>query len=368
MKIDIVAAARPNFMKIAPLWHALRQEPWANTRIIHTGQHYDRAMSDVFFEELGLPAPSVNLGIGSGSHGQQTGRVLEAFEACLLANKPDLVVVVGDVNATPAAAMAAVKLGIPTAHLEAGLRSFDRGMPEEINRLITDAICDQLWTPSEDADDHLLSEGVLPSRIHRVGNIMIDTLEMLLPAIRANDALDQYQLKEKEYALVTLHRPSNVDNAESLNMLCDCLGTCAKRLPLLFPLHPRTKAALDRFGFSQRLESLARVQLIPPQPYVSFMNLLYSSKAVITDSGGIQEETSYLGIPCLTLRNNTERPVTITQGTNKLVNIETVVAAFDSALRNEVIRPTIPLWDGKTAGRIVALLKDGNIPSTTINY
>ena len=271
--IDLVAAARPNFMKIAPLWHALAKRPWARARVIHTGQHYDYAMSQVFFEELGLPTPYANLGVGSGSHGQQTGRVLEAYEAHLVKDAPDLVVVVGDVNATPAAALAAVKLHIPTAHLEAGLRSFDRTMPEEINRLVTDTICDHLWTPSEDADMNLASEGIPGTRVTRVGNIMIDTLLMLLPRIQKEDILEKLGLWGKGYAVVTLHRPSNVDSQESLKLLCELLLQAAQKIPLVFPLHPRTRARLEEYGLMNALSGKEAIRLLEPQPYCAFMSV-----------------------------------------------------------------------------------------------
>ena len=351
--IDLVAAARPNFMKIAPLWHALAKRPWARARVIHTGQHYDYAMSQVFFEELGLPTPYANLGVGSGSHGQQTGRVLEAFEAHLVKERPDLVVVVGDVNATPAAALAAVKLHIPTAHLEAGLRSFDRSMPEEINRLVTDTVCDHLWTPSEDADMHLASEGISGARVTRVGNIMIDTLLMLLPHIQKEDILERLGLLGKEYAVVTLHRPSNVDSHESLKVLCELLLKAAQKIPLLFPLHPRTRARLEEYGLMDALAGEKTLRILEPQPYCAFMRLVSGSSVVITDSGGVQEETSYLGIPCLTLRDNTERPITLSLGTNRLVRKDTLLSEIDRALESPRSKSSIPLWDGKTAERVV---------------
>ena len=351
--IDLVAAARPNFMKIAPLWHALQKRPWARARVIHTGQHYDYAMSQVFFEELGLPTPYANLGVGSGSHGQQTGRVLEAFEAHLVKERPDLVVVVGDVNATPAAALAAVKLHIPTAHLEAGLRSFDRSMPEEINRLVTDTVCDHLWTPSEDADMHLASEGISGARVTRVGNIMIDTLLMLLPRIQKDDILERLGLLGKEYAVVTLHRPSNVDSQESLKLLCELLLKAAQKIPLVFPLHPRTRARLEEYGLMDALAGEKALRILEPQPYCAFMRLVSGSSVVITDSGGVQEETSYLGIPCLTLRDNTERPITLSLGTNRLVRKDTLLSEIDRALESPRSKSSIPLWDGKTAERVV---------------
>ena len=339
-------------MKIAPLWHALAAEPWAEARIIHTGQHYDFAMSEVFFRELGLPAPHVNLGVGSGTHGQQTGRVLEAYEAHLLHDRPDLVLVVGDVNATPAAALAAVKFGIPVAHLEAGLRSFDRSMPEEINRRMTDAICDFLWTPSEDADAHLLAEGIPQERITRVGNIMIDTLLMLRPYIDANPILQAVGLAERSYGVVTLHRPSNVDSKEQLKTVREVLQTCAADLPLVFPVHPRTRVRMEAFGLLDAL-CTERVYLLDPQPYTTFMRLVSCSKVVITDSGGVQEETSCLGIPCLTLRENTERPITVSLGTNQLVTLNQLYTCFREALKQEICPHIIPLWDGMAAHRVV---------------
>lgn len=352
-RIELVAAARPNFMKIAPLWFAFSSQPWADVRIIHTGQHYDFEMSDVFFAEFGLPEPHVNLGIGGGTHGQQTGRVLEAYEAHLLEQRPDLVIVVGDVNATPAAALAAVKLGIPVAHLEAGLRSFDRTMPEETNRVITDAICDILWTPSEDADLNLRKAGVPDNKIERVGNIMIDTLVMLRKRIDENTILAELGLTEKSYATVTLHRPSNVDNQEQLAVIVAQLQKCASILPLVFPVHPRTRASLEKFGLWDALQANTQITLLGPLPYLAFMRLVTASRAVITDSGGVQEETSYLGIPCLTLRENTERPVTITLGTNRLIQPVALAGKLEKALSVKTAPAMIPLWDGKTAQRVV---------------
>ena len=360
LKIDLVAAARPNFMKIAPLWHALSKEKWAKVRIIHTGQHYDHTMSTVFFEELGLPSPHINLEIGSGTHGQQTGRVLEAYENLLLTQeKPDLVIVVGDVNATPAATMAAVKLGIRVAHLEAGLRSFDRSMPEEINRLVTDSICDELWTPSPDADENLLKEGIAPTRIKRVGNIMIDTLEYLRPHIEASPVLHEVNLTGRKYALLTLHRPSNVDTKESLSRIFNSLEQCAGKMPFVFPVHPRTKARMEEFGFLKTIQRDSRFILLPPQPYCAFMQLVFNAHAVVTDSGGVQEETSYLGIPCFTLRENTERPVTITCGSNQLTPIETLIKVFSQIKPRR--KKDIDLWDGNTSSRILAHLKNSLI-------
>ena len=354
LQIDLVAAARPNFMKIAPLWHALSKEKWAKVRIVHTGQHYDHAMSTVFFEELGLPSPHVNLEIGSGTHGQQTGRVLEAYENLLLTQeKPDLVVVAGDVNATPAAAMAAVKLGIRVAHLEAGLRSFDRSMPEEINRIVTDSICDELWTPSPDADENLLKEGIESTRIKRVGNIMIDTLHYLRPRITSEPILKKMKLQKGKYALLTLHRPSNVDSPEKLRAIVVGLKDCAKQMPFVFAIHPRTRASLEKFNLLNELQNDKGFFLLPPQPYCAFMQLVLNTKIVVTDSGGVQEETSFLGIPCLTLRENTERPVTVSLGTNKLITVESLLMSFVSEIHMARRDVCIPLWDGQTANRVV---------------
>ena len=367
--IHLVAAARPNFMKVAPLYHALAAEPWARPMIIHTGQHYDASMSDAFFADLGLPEPAAHLGVGSGSHGEQTGRVLIAYEKVLQAAPPDLVVVVGDVNSTAAATLAAVKLGIPVAHLEAGLRSFDRTMPEEINRRVTDAIADWLWTPSPDADLNLAAEGVPAQRIERVGNIMIDALELVRPRIEAQRAWEGLGLAEGGYGVVTLHRPSNVDRAETLAPLIASLRAIAARLPLVFPVHPRTQKGLERFGLLSALQATPGVTLLEPQPYVRFMSLVFGGRLAITDSGGIQEETSYLGLPCLTLRPNTERPVTVTEGTNVLcppAELEArVLALLDLPQRP---RPSIDRWDGRTATRVVAAIRRalglGDTPET----
>lgn len=350
--IELVAAARPNFMKIAPLWHAFAAAPWADVRIVHTGQHYDFDMSEVFFEEFGLPKPQINLGIGGGTHGQQTGRVLEAYEAHLLEQRPDLVIVVGDVNATPAATLAVVKLGIPVAHLEAGLRSFDRTMPEEINRIVTDGICNLLWTPSPDADENLRREGVPEARIERVGNIMIDTLCMLRRRMDANPILEDLGLGEKNYGVITLHRPSNVDDKAQLKLIVRQLLACSKDIPLVFPVHPRTKGRLEAFGLWEALQKSA-ITLLGPQPYLAFMRLVTASRAVITDSGGVQEETSWLGIPCLTLRENTERPVTITHGTNRLIKPHALADELQRAMAGNTKTADIPLWDGRTAQRVV---------------
>ena len=358
MVIHIVCAARPNFMKVAPLYHELKKESWARPLIVHTGQHYDPNMSVSFFEDLGLPKPDIYLGIGSGSHAEQSGKVMISYEKMLLEHRPDLVVVVGDVNSTMAATLAATKLGITVAHLEAGLRSRDRSMPEEINRLVTDVLADMLWTPSQDADDNLLQEGVPAEKIHLVGNIMIDSLEMMREKIEAQGTYTQYGLEPMGYGVVTLHRPSNVDDPAVLKTICGVLEQVSTRLPLIFPVHPRTRNKLGNNGVLGRMVRSGKLHMPEPLNYVNFMNLVFNCRLVITDSGGIQEETSYLGIPCLTLRKNTERPITITHGTNQLCEMDQVISRTDEVLAGEPrTRKNIPLWDGKTAGRIVDVLR-----------
>lgn len=351
-RVHLIAAARPNFMKIAPLWHALAAAGDFAPVLIHTGQHYDTGMSSSFFEELGLPAPDHHLGIGSGTHAEQTGKVMIAYEAIALADQPDWLVVVGDVNSTAAAAMAGAKLGIRVVHLEAGLRSRDRTMPEELNRLVTDVLADVLWTPSLDADDNLRAEGIPEERISRVGNIMLDSFELVRPRIEAEDAPAMFGLSDQPYAVVTLHRPSNVDRAETLVPLVDALAAVQAKLPIVFPVHPRTAARLAEFGQRDRLEQ-AGVKLAEPMPYVRFMSLVANAAAAITDSGGIQEETTYLGIPCLTLRDNTERPITVTQGTNRLVRADTLLDELRNARAAEWAPVRPEYWDGGTAARCI---------------
>lgn len=357
VRIHLVAAARPNFMKVGPLFHALSAVPWAQARLIHTGQHYDASLSDVFFRDFDLPPPHRNLGVGSGSHAEQTGRVMLAYETLLCEERPAVTVVVGDVNSTPACTLAAAKLGVPVAHLEAGLRSFDRTMPEEINRVVTDAVADILWTPSPDADANLAREGVDPAKVLRVGNIMIDTLERLRPRIDAVQTEEAFGLARGEFGLVTLHRPSNVDDPERLAGICAVLARLSARLPLLFPLHPRTRARLEAFGLMSGLAGLKSLVLAEPLPYIDFMGALFASRFALTDSGGLQEETTYLGIPCLTLRPNTERPITLTEGTNRLVTPQTVEEAAHAALDTPRARRAPQLWDGRTATRVVASLE-----------
>ena len=358
IKIHLIAAARPNFMKIAPLYHALKSRDWADPVIVHTGQHYDLNMSDVFFKDLGIPDPDIHLGVGSGSHAAQTGQVMMSYEKVLLEASPDLVVVVGDVNSTMAATLAAVKLGIKVAHLEAGLRSFDRNMPEEINRLVTDALADILWTPSTDGDENLIKEGVSEDKIQRVGNIMIDSLEMLRDKIEAQNACKELSLKPQQYGLVTLHRPSNVDSPEILKNLCRTLIEISNKAPLVFPIHPRTRKNVEAFGLTADLEKSEQLLILEPLNYVRFMDLVFNCRFALTDSGGIQEETTYLGIPCITLRPNTERPITISQGTNRLVTIDNLVESVDVVLAEEARQECqISQWDGKTADRVVESIK-----------
>ena len=409
MLIHLIAAARPNFMKIAPLYHALKQEDWATPVIVHTGQHYDLNMSDVIFQDLGLPEPDIHLGIGSGTHAEQTGKVMIAYEKILLKHRPDLVIVVGDVNSTLACTLAAVKIKYPSthnsqlithnsnvprpliAHLEAGLRSFDRTMPEEINRLVTDLLADILWTPSPDGDENLIREGVSSDKIVCVGNIMIDSLEMLRSTIEKESVWNDFGLKKGEFCLVTLHRPSNVDNPDMLNNICNIFINISKKRTIIFPVHPRTRKNLEESGLLTKLKNTSNIILSEPLSYIKFMNLVFNCGFVITDSGGIQEETTYLGIPCLTMRPNTERPVTISQGTNTLCTIENLEKHVQNILnskflpceihasKNEVypvkakshltganltgvktknsILNTIELWDGKTATRVVESIK-----------
>jgi len=353
-RIHLIMAARANFMKVAPLYHALKKETWAEPILVHTGQHYDANMSDSILNDLELPAPHHHLGVGSGSHAEQTGRTMIEYEKVCLADNPDLVVVVGDVNATVACALVATKCGRTLAHLEAGLRSFDRTMPEEINRIVTDSISDILWTPSPDADENLIREGIDPKKIHRVGNIMIDSLVMLRPKFERIDVKDAFGVEPGTYGVVTIHRPSNTDDPAKLSELMRHLIDASEIVPLVFPLHPRTRKALEKVGLLNELERRLTIKLLEPLSYLSFMALLSKSKVAITDSGGIQEETTYLGIPCLTLRKNTERPITVTEGTNRLVggsDLFTVIHRILRAAGESKVTPA--LWDGSTASRLV---------------
>jgi UDP-N-acetylglucosamine 2-epimerase (non-hydrolysing) len=355
--IHLICAARPNFMKVAPLFHALRATDWAEPVLIHTGQHYDHNMSNAIFEDLRLPAPDFNMGIGSGTHAQQTGGVMIAYEKICQEHRPDWIIVVGDVNPTAACAMVGAKLWIPVVHLEAGLRSGDRRMPEEINRLVTDAIADVLWTPSADADQNLIAEGVDESRIDLIGNIMIDSFEMLRERIGASTTHEDLGLVDGKFGLVTLHRPSNVDQAGTLTPIVEALTTASIDLPLVFVAHPRTIASLETLGLKDKLTG-GNILLLEPLPYINFMNVVTGSKVVITDSGGLQEETTYLNIPCLTMRENTERPITVTQGTNRLIDVTNLAANLAKVMAGDWPNGVCPpRWDGKTALRAVESLK-----------
>ena len=357
--IHLIAAARPNFMKIAPLYHALAREDWCRVSIVHTGQHYDHNMSDAFFRDLRLPTPHFHLEVGSGSHAEQTGNVMIAYEKVAMANRPDWIIVVGDVNSTAACAMVGAKLCIPVVHLEAGLRSRDRTMPEEINRLVTDAIADVLWTPSPDADENLIAEGVARERIDFIGNIMIDSYEMMREAIAADDTVTSLGLTPGKFGVVTLHRPSNVDSRATLGALVDVLVTASGKLPLVFAVHPRTRKRLQEFGLEPKILGAPGIKTVDPLGYVQFMNLVSNCAAVITDSGGVQEETTYLGIPCFTLRENTERPVTSTIGSNILVRADNLLEHLQAGLARTTRAGRRPdLWDGRAAERAVKRLRE----------
>jgi UDP-N-acetylglucosamine 2-epimerase (non-hydrolysing) len=415
LKLILVAGARPNFMKIAPIISAIKKfnnsinlshlpcneyvrgemrpapcsveattsgslfhrDPTNPTSpsnpsnpinpinpsnpinyvLVHTGQHYDVEMSEAFFSELELPNPDINLEVGSASHAVQTANIMIRFEEVCLREKPHWIIVVGDVNSTMACTLVASKLGIKVGHVEAGLRSFDRSMPEEINRIVTDALSDLLFTPSEDADENLKKEGIPIEKIKRVGNIMIDTLVTHLDKARHCKSYNQFGLKEKDYVFVTLHRPPNVDNKISLSMIMECLIRLSQNLPVIFPVHPRTRKKLEAFGLWEEAEKLRNLRILEPIGYLDTICLEENSRFVLTDSGGIQEETTFLGVPCLTLRPNTERPITIHQGTNKLTSLETLEQDFDYALNGYHPARRIPeLWDGHTAERIIKIL------------
>lgn len=355
--VHLIAAARPNFMKVAPLYHELTRSAEFTPVLIHTGQHYDANMSDDIFEDLGLPKPDHHLGVGSGTHAEQTAGVMVAYEKIAMESRPDWLIVVGDVNSTAACAMVGAKLHIPTVHLEAGLRSGDRAMPEEINRLVTDVLADVMWTPSPDGDANLLAEGIPESRITRVGNMMLDSFEIIRPKLEAENSAAKFGVTPGKYGIVTLHRPSNVDERQKFTGIAEKLAEAAKHMPLIFPAHPRTAAKIEEFGLKDMLTA-AGVQIVAPQSYLPFMSLLKDAGIVITDSGGLQEETTYLGIPCLTLRDNTERPITISEGTNRLVTADTLIAALDAALAADAPSARRPeFWDGKTAARCVEDLR-----------
>lgn len=359
MNICSVVGARPNFVKLAPIARELARRAAGRHCIVHTGQHYDAALADAFFRDLRLPPPDYALGIGSGTHTEQTARTMLALEPVLRREKPDWVVVVGDVNATLAAALTAAQCGLRVAHVEAGLRSFDRTMPEETNRRLVDALADLLLTPSADADDNLLREGVAPERIRRVGNVMVDSLLAALPCAAASPILGDLGLSPGTYAVVTLHRPANVDDPPTLRRLMDALRRLSERLPVVFPVHPRTQIRLDALGPPPQ----CGLRLLPPLGYLDFLQLWRHARLVLTDSGGLQEETTALGVPCLTLRPTTERPVTVWEGTNRVVGTEpdAVLSAAEDCLASPYpIEPRRPaLWDGRAAERIADALLFG---------
>jgi UDP-N-acetylglucosamine 2-epimerase (non-hydrolysing) len=350
-----VVGARPNYMKIAPLMEALRPSPAFRQVLVNTGQHYDDMMAGTFVRDLALPTPDHDLGVGSASHAVQTARVMIEFEKVCAAEQPDLVVVVGDVNSTLAASLVAAKLLIPVAHVEAGLRSRDRTMPEEINRIVTDQLSDLLLTPSADANENLRAEGVSPAKIHLVGNIMIDSLLRHLPLARLERVSDRIPVEAGGYAVLTLHRPSNVDNVDVFGRILKAISIIAEGLPVVFPVHPRTRRRMCELGLD-----MARGHLILTEPlgYVDFLSLTSHARLVLTDSGGLQEESTALGIPCLTLRENTERPITVSHGTNQVVGSDTdaILAGFRRAMSSGGSAARPELWDGRTAERIANVL------------
>lgn len=361
MKIINVVGARPNFMKIAPLMSAYKNSSKIEPILLHTGQHYDENMSRLFFDELGIPKPDIYLGIGSAGHAVQTARIMEKFDEVCSELKPDAVLVVGDVNSTMACSLVAVKIGVKIIHLEAGLRSLDREMPEEINRIVTDVLADLLLTPSKDADENLLKEGIAPDKIKLVGNIMIDTLFRFLPLAKQSKVLDNMKLEPNGYALVTMHRPSNVDNYENLKKILATFAEIQERVKIVFPMHPRTLSRISEFGLEALTKAMPQLIITEPIGYLDFQKLMSNSKLVITDSGGIQEETTALGIPCITVRKNTERPVTVWQGTNELVGLdmEKLLELSIKAIDGNWKKGSVPeLWDGKTAIRTVKALEE----------
>ena len=363
MKIINVVGARPNFMKVAPLHRVLSATDGIESRIVHTGQHYDEKMSDIFFEQLGMPEPDVYLGVGSGSHAQQTARIMVAFEEVMEAEAPDLVVVVGDVNSTLACALVATKLHVPVAHVEAGLRSGDRRMPEEINRVMTDSIADLLFVTEQSGVDNLKREGIADERIHLVGNLMIDSLVAFRERAAQVDIIEQLGVEPQSYVLMTMHRPSNVDHAEGIAALVETIERLAAERTVVFPIHPRTKNRIAEFGYTDKVMTMSNLKLLEPLGYLQFLRLMEEAAVVVTDSGGIQEETTFLGVPCLTLRENTERPITIEMGTNELMALDPaqiqqrVTEVTDTSYKPQ--QP--PYWDGAAAERIVKVIAGADI-------
>ncbi len=360
-KVQLIVGARPNFMKMAPLYKELERSDKFEVSLVHTGQHYDERMSKQFFTELLLPEPHIYLGVGSGTHGYQTAKIIEKYEAAIINDRPDLVLVAGDVNSTIACALVAKKLNIMVGHIEAGLRSFDMRMPEEINRILTDSISDLLFTPSLDGNVNLEKSGVDRNKIFFVGNIMIDSLVNFMDKANNSSICKDLGLKKNHFCLVTLHRPSNVDDKHNLELILNALKTISETIDVVFPMHPRTKKNIEKLGLSELIESISNMHVIPPASYLDFMKLQMDAKFIVTDSGGVQEESTFFNIPCLTLRENTERPITITEGTNKLVGLDydKIVYEFNQVINNESIQATKPkYWDGKTSERIVKILED----------
>lgn len=368
-KIILVAGARPNFMKIAPLMHALKDHPSLEAILVHTGQHYDEKMSHSFFDQLDIPKPHINLEVGSASHAVQTARIMEKFEAVCFSEKPDMVLVVGDVNSTAACSLVAAKLHIKVAHYEAGLRSRDREMPEEINRLVTDAITDLFITTSEDASENLFAEGIPTEKVHMLGNLMIDSLvgqlektkslELKLIDLDSNPIQDFINTPPQPYAVMTFHRPSNVDEEAALAVLVEQWVKTSELLPIIFPIHPRTLSMLEQYELLDSLKAAPHIRLTGPLGYLEFLKLVSESALVITDSGGIQEETTYLKIPCLTVRPTTERPITIWEGSNQLIKAEEIYKKAIECIKGSRTEYSIPkYWEGKAARRIVKMLED----------
>ena len=359
MKILNIVGARPNFMKIAPIQREMEKNSALEPLIIHTGQHYDEKMSKLFFDDLELPRPARYLKVGSATHAQQTAKIMVEFEKVVDEEKPDLVLVVGDVNSTAACSMVAAKMGVKIAHVEAGLRSFDRTMPEEINRMVTDTLSDYLFVTEQSGLDNLRKEGVPDEKVFFTGNVMIDSLVYFLDKAKNSNIIDQLSLNGNEYALVTLHRPSNVDVKENFEKLLNAFSEIENDLKIVFPIHPRSRKMLTNFGLDDRISAMQNLVLLDPIGYLDFMKLMHDAKLVLTDSGGIQEETTYLGIPCITLRENTERPVTIDVGTNVLVGSDTelVVSEAKKIISGQSKKGQVPdLWDGKAAERIVSII------------
>lgn len=358
MKVINVCGARPNFMKIAPLMRAFAARPAINALLVHTGQHYDAAMSKAFFDDLHIPRPDLNLDVGSGSHAQQTALIMQRFEPIVLEHRPDAVLVVGDVNSTIACGLVAAKLETPLIHVEAGLRSFDRAMPEEINRVLTDVLSDLLFVTEPSGVENLQREGIAAERVHLVGNVMIDTLLQHRALAEQSRVLETQGLTPRRYGVLTLHRPSNVDDPAVFGRILAALDEIQRDLQLVFPVHPRTRNNLRQMGLGARLDAMLNVRLIEPQGYLDFLKLTSQAAIVLTDSGGIQEETTVLGVPCLTLRENTERPITVTQGTNQVVGTQTdkILAAYRRVQGGQITARVPDLWDGKAAERIADVI------------